>query len=655
MPRAGPAASPHGPAGRPPGGRDIQRRPDPVNLRKVVIRAVTFVLFGLLIASFAVWGIGDIFRAPGRVRAVAEVGEVSIDEQDFARVLSREVNRLSARFGGRVDMEQARALGVVDQVLGRMIGRALFDQKAKDLGLVVTDEQILKRIQEEPAFQDEQGRFSRSRFVQTLQVSNLSEQEYVDTLRRDIVRQQIADVVTRAVPAPRELAEALYRYREERRVARVVSVPEAGISDLPEPDEPALRAFHKEFSAQFMAPEYRTVSYVRLRAEDLAAEISVSEAELREEFKARREDFMTPERRAIEQIVFQDEAAAHEAAARLAAGADFAATAQELAGQAPVDLGLVEKNDLPSELAEAAFGLEAKSVSEPLKTPFGWHILRVRRVEPKTEPSFEAVRDELARDAAMDRAIDSLITLANQLDDELAAGASLEEAARRLNLELRRIAALDRQGLDPQGEPVPGLPGEPFLETAFATESGTESLLIETGEGGYFVLRVDGVTPARLRPLEEVRAEVVELWRDGQRAQRARDLAQALAERARRGEDLAALAEAEGYRLSTTQPLTRFESDPARSLDAPTLPAKLFQMSPGQVATVDAPDAHLVVELVEVRPADPARNQAEVAALREGLVEAMRGDVLDQFVATLRDEYGVQVNQRLVEDVLATF
>ncbi|MFQ5775051.1 MAG: peptidyl-prolyl cis-trans isomerase [Kiloniellaceae bacterium] len=622
--------------------------------RNLVIRIVTFVLFGLLILSFAVWGIGDIFRGPGQKRSVAEVGDARIDQQDFARALSREVNRLSARFGGRIDMEQLRALGAVDQVLGQMIARALFDQKADELGLVVTDEQIKRRITEEAAFQNDRGQFDRNRFIQTLQVSNLSEQEFVDSLRGDILRQQIADAMTEAVSAPRQLAETLYRYREERRVAQVLTVPYASITDLPEPDEAALQAFHKEFAANFMAPEYRALSLVRLRAEDLAAEIAVSETELRKEFESRREEFVTPERRRVEQIVFLDEAAASEADTRLKGGADFATVAQELAGQPPVDLGLLERDGLPPELAEPAFALEENGVSGPLKSPLGWHILRVTKIEPQKEPTFEDVREDLTRDMAMSRAVDSMVSIANQLDDELAGGASLEEAAARLDFQLRRIEAIDRQGRDPEGHVVDGLPRDRFLEIAFATEPGEESLLTETSDGGYFIVRVDGVTPAQLRPLEEVRDQVAEIWRNAQRAQRAGEVAKALAERAKRGEKLEALAKAEGYELTTTEALSRFEGDPARS-PSPALPPKLFQIAPGEVTTVNAPAGHLVVKLLEVRPADPSRARAEVAALQEGLAAAMRADVLDQFVAVLRGEYGVQVNERLVEDVLATF
>ncbi|HEX9790628.1 MAG TPA: SurA N-terminal domain-containing protein, partial [Kiloniellales bacterium] len=138
--------------------------------RNILTKIVVFVLFGMLILSFVVWGVGDIVRTPSQVVAVAEVGDVQIDEREFRRTLSRELNRLSARLGTRLDADQARALGIVDQVLGQMVGRALFDQKAQELGMVVTKEQIGRRISQEPAFQNTLGEFDRNRFAQALQI-----------------------------------------------------------------------------------------------------------------------------------------------------------------------------------------------------------------------------------------------------------------------------------------------------------------------------------------------------------------------------------------------------------------------------------------------------------------------------------------------------
>ncbi len=622
--------------------------------KNLIVKIVTFALFGMLIASFAVWGIGDIFRGRSQVRSVAEVGAQSILQQDYARALSRAIERLAARFGGRLNMDQARAFGIPDQVLSQMIGRALFDQKAAALGLIVTDGQVRRLVRQQQGFHNEFGEFDRFRFDQQLRLLGLGEGEYIETLRRDIIRQQIAGAVSEAASAPDQLAEALYRYRKERRVAQVLTVRNDSITELPVPAEPVLVAFHKEFSERFMAPERRAVTLVQLRAADLAAEVAVSEDELREAFESRFDDFVTPERRTLEQIVFPDQEAARAAAARLAGGADFATVARELSGQDPVDLGTLEKEELPEALAEAAFSTPAPAVSAPIESPLGWHVLRVVSIEPRKEPSLEEVREELTRDTAMRHAVDSMVSIANQLDDELAAGASLEEAARSLDLAPRRIDAIDSVGKDAAGQPVADLPPDRFLEVAFESETGRESLLIETAGGDFFILRVDGVTPAQLRPLEEVRAEVTELWRAARRAELAREKAEALAERAKAGTELEALAVEARLIVVQTEPITRFETAAART-PSPALAAKLFQIRPGEVTTASAPEGHIVAKLIEIQPADPAANANDVQAVRDSLAVALQRDLLEQFVTTLRAEYGVTIDQRRLDELLASF
>lgn len=622
--------------------------------RKILTRIVVFVLLGLLILSFVAFGISDIFRSPGRTAAVAEVGDVRIEEREFRRNLGRELNRLSARLGSRIEIEQAQALGIVDQVFGQMIGRALFDQKADDLGMIVTKVQIGRRISNEPAFQSTSGEFDPSRFTQALQINNLGEQEYVDSLTRDVIREQLVGAITGAIVAPSRLGEELFRYQQERRVAQIMTVPASSITDLGTPDEAELASIHEEQSAQFMAPELRRLTYIRLRVEDLTEEAAVSETELRDEYESRREGFAIRESREIEQIVVPDEETAKQVEEQLKGGTTFAAAAEAITGQPPVQLGEVIREELPQELADAAFAAAPETVTAPLQSPLGWHIMRVISATPSGERSFDDVREALAQEISTRRAVDSMVSIANQLDDDLGGGATLEEAARDLGLTLNQVAFVDRQGNGPDGEPVADVPGDPFLEIAFGTTAGTDSLLTETNEGGFFVLRTDEVRAAQVRPLADVRDQIVAIWREQQLAERTQAKAQELAERVRSGGGFEAVAAEAGLEVTATEPLSRFDSS-APNNPAPTLPGKLFQMQPGDVTTAQAAEGHVIAKLEKIVPADPAANPEELADVQNGVVAALRSDLLEQFAASLRLRYGVTVDNRIFENTLASF
>ena len=483
--------------------------------QKLIAKILTGLLFGVLILSFAVWGIGDIFHGgAGYARNVATVGKVEIGQQEFSRDLSREVNQLSQRLNTRLTMEQAQAFGVVPTVLDRLVSRAVFEQQADDLGMLVTEDQIKQQIADNPTFHDQTGSFSPGRFIQILQSNGLTEGSYIGLLERDTERLQIVGAVTGAVSPPRILAERLYAYDQEKRVADYILIRTDSFDDIPEATDEQIQTFYDENEENFMAPERRSISLFHLRPEDIAEGIEVDEETLLEEFEARQAEFVVPEKRTIEQMVFAEEEKAKEASGRAREGATFEAVSQEFLERAPISLGTMEKSELLDALAEPVFALEKGLPSEPIQSPLGWHVVLVSEIQEGVEPEFEKLRLQLTKDAALSLAVDEIVELANQFDDELAGGATLEEAAATLDMEVRRIDSIDGQGRDADEQQIENLPplGE-FLPVMRETEAGRESLLTETADGGYFALRVESVAPEARRPLEEVRDQVAKLWR----------------------------------------------------------------------------------------------------------------------------------------------
>jgi len=622
-------------------------RPDMLTALKAQASSwIVKILFALLILTFGIWGIGDIFRVGGRDTAVAEVGPEKISGQEFLREFRAEVNRLQPLFGGRLESEQARQLGLADQVLANLVARALFDVHAADIGLAVSDEQIAQHIRDDSAFRSEQGQFDRLRFDLVLRQNGLTEAGYVERLRRDIAREQLTSAAA-AVTAPRTMAEIIRGYRAERRVAETLLIADAAASDPGPPDEAMLAAFHEENAGRYQAPEYRALTVVRISPADIADEIKVSEDELNEEFLIRRDEFDVPERRRIEQIVLADEAAAQAAAERLRQGADFAEVARETTGGEPVDLGTVERGGMLPELADAAFATPEGAASPPVESPLGWHILRAVTVEPGVTATLDALRDQLTREIALRQAADSVISIANQLEDELAAGAGLDEAAGRLGLKVQTVAAVDAGGKAPDGTPAPDIAGDAaLLSLAFATAVGEPTPLTETDEGGYMIVRVDGTTPAALRPLAELREQVVADWQTAERAKAAEAAAEAIAGRLRAGEDIAAIAAERGLTVGRSKPFTRDTGDPEANVLA-ALGAKLFALGVGETTTGDHPEGHVVARLVEVQPAAP--DDAATAALQASLTEAMSRDAIDLYGAALRREIDVTTNPRAID------
>ena len=606
---------------------------------------------GLLVISFAVWGIGDIFSGGGATTSVALVGGVKIPPDQFNDEFQREMTRLAPVFGDRFGRDQARAIGLTEQVLERMITRLLYGLGADDLGIAISDDLVAAEIRGDPSFRGVLGEFDRNRFRQILSSAGMSEQRYSSIVREDLARAQFLKSIAGG-EAPKTLVEAVYRHRREQRIAEFIKIADLTMTGIAEPDAAALEEFHRGNAARFMAPGYRALTAVTIDTEELAKEIAVSETQLTEAFEQRQDEFNQPQRRRLRQMLFNDEDKAKKARERLAGGAGFAEVAKAMAGMDAddLDIGAMTREQLLPELAETVFALSEDGVGGPLKSPLGWHLIQVVGIEKGGQRTLAEARQELTQDIAREKAVDSLFSLANKLEDELGGGATLEEAASRLDLKLVKIDAIDAQGRDAAGVKVKGLPTGPFIETAFAMSENSESPLTEAGADGYFIVRVDRVVAPALRPIDAVKTEITAAWKAEKRAEAAEKMAQNLLDRLNGGAKLAAIAAESGRGVTTTEAFTRFGEGAPAELPKDLI-AGLFAANPGEARQAKGGDGHFVARLKEVRASYPTSDPAGVEALGKELSRSLREDVLAQLAGALQKRFPVTVNRQAIDQL----
>lgn len=620
-------------------------------LRSKGASIVVKVMFGFLILSFAIWGIGDYTFARRGDPAVVTVGDVKIPASRVSDEYRRELERMRRVFG-QLDPEQARQLGLADRVIDRLVTSTVLDKELHRLGLKIGDDTVRERILAEPMFQGPGG-FDRQQYQRLLSDNGLSEARFVELTRNELARAQLTGAIEAGAAIPDLLIDRIYRYRQEKRSGVTVLVDPASIGDVGEPDEAAIKAFYEENGDAFMAPEYRDLTVVRIGTEEIMSQIQIDEPQLREEYEARLAELRVPERREIEQALFIDQASADAAAAKLAGGAAFADVLRD-AGQGPEQaaLGLVAKADLLPELAEAVFAQQAGGTTTPVQTPLGWHILRINKIEPAREPSFDEVRDKLKTELAQRMADDAVYQTSTKMEDELAAGAKLDEAAAKLGLTAIRIAAVDSQGRTPTGGREPALTNDAdLLGTAFSTAQGQVSPVVEI-RGSYYVVQVNAVTPATKKPLEQVTADVVRLWQARKRDQAAKARAEEILAKAEAGATLAAAAESFGLKTAETPAVVRNADANAAGGHPPEVVVKLFELTPGKRAVVFTRAGYYVVELKDIVPAEPEKDPDGLAKLRAELRRSLGSDLVSQYGAALKRHFGVEIDRKAVEGLL---
>jgi peptidyl-prolyl cis-trans isomerase D len=460
------------------------------------------------------------------------------------------------------------------------------------------------------------------------------------------VRAALTGSITGPVKAPPALVDAIYRYRNEQRRGHYVPVPIESVSDVPAPSGEEIARFHEAHQELFTAPQYRALTFVTLEPEDLIDEIEVSEEDLAAAYESRIGAFRKPERRAVEQLLAAEQATIELAAERLAAGATLEQVASEIDGVSVDQLGTVSRGDLPAEFEETIFALTQGEVSDPVDSPFGWHLFRVSEIEPEETVPLAEARDQLARELALEEVGERLPDFAAQLDDELAAGTELREAAGVLGLEAVSVPAVDASGKGPEGEAVQALPPWPeFMQVAFETPAGETSLLEETAAGGYFVVQVEQVMEPRLKPVEEVRDELVEAWQGERRRELARQRAEQLRARLDDGAALDEVLADAGLENKAIEPVRRDAAGTAQGVNRAVVRA-LFATQSGGVAgeVVEVNQAFAVVGTDEVIAADPAADPDGVAQLARELEGDMRSDLIAQFETQLRRDYPIDID-----------
>ncbi len=621
-------------------------------MRGTVAKWVIRVLAVFLILSFAVWGIGDIIPTRVPNQTVATVGDTAITYENASAEVGRLLSVMRRQLGPDFDLEHAARLGLIDRTVDQMVNGRLLELEAARLKLTVGEELVRQTIFADPRFHGPGNSFDRTAYQQVLRQEGLSEGMFVRIIRENILRRQISAALTASSRVPSALLDALYRYRNEKRVADIVTVPTGKAADIAEPSSTELAKFHKENPARFTKPEYRSVTLVYLDPEKASRELRPEEKRIREEYEYRKEAQGIPERRALEQVLVQNEESAGKIARAVGEGRSLADAAKDN-GATVSDLGVLARRDLPDDVAREAFALPADGVSKPVKTALGWHVLKVKRIEPGRTPTIEALRPAIVRDLAREMAVDSFIALTQKLDDALAAGTPLQDAASAAGVPVQRVASLDASGNDADGKPLTGIPRDAeFTELVFRTAKGETSNIEETREGGYFIVRVDDVVPPRLQPLEAVRSVASQAWKETQLLEDARKKAAAILDAAKTSGSLKQAAEKAGLSVVASQPFTRFIRDPNSSV-SPSLSPELFKIKPGALAMAASGDGYAVGALKNIIPADPGANKAETDALRNQLQANIANDQVDQYLNGLRKRYSVKTFPSAIQTLVS--
>jgi peptidyl-prolyl cis-trans isomerase D len=614
-------------------------------------KTIMATVMGVLIISFAVWGIADIFKGFGQ-STLAKIGRTEISTEQFRQLYTEKLQQIGRQFGRPLTMDQARAFGLDRQVLQQVIAEAALDDQARQLGLGQSDAETMRMITSDPNFKGVSGAFDPARFQATIRQVGYTEQRYVADQRRVSLRRQIANTITAGLEPPKTLIDALVRFQNEQRSIDYVKLDaaQAGAIDPPSPE--ALAGYFDDHKTQFRAPEYRKLSFVMITPDEIGKWTTVSDEDAKKIFEERRAKLSTPERRQVLQMVFPNVEEAQTARGRIASGLSFDDLAKERGfNPSDIDLGTIAKSAMiDPAIADAAFSLAPDDVSQPVQGRFGTTLVKVGKIEPGTQATYESVAPQLKREIAAERARAQVASLHDKMEDERGGGASVVEAAQKLGLTAVTVDAVDRSGRAPNGQPVSGIPqGLNVVTQAFSSDVGVDNDPIQFN-GGYVWFDVLGITPSRERGIDEVKDQVEARWREGQITSRLRAKATEMVQKLNQGGKLADEAAGLGLKVDTAAGLKR----DATVAGLPTSAIEAAFRTPKDAAA-QAPGAGggdwIVYRVTDVTvpPVDLASD--EIKKLKETLLRGLSDEQVAEYVTKLESQIGTTINQSALAQV----
>ena len=593
---------------------------------------MTLAVGGLVMMDF-----NGFFQSTMNQNTVVKGGGVKIGTVEFDRTVRRVLSQQG------IPAPEAYKLGLINNILTSEVQNRLFTKESRSLGLKVSDESVMAEVNRlaEPLAAD--GRSKKDALQQILRQQGISEPEFIGS-----IRQEMANGLLRgALSAPPTLtsplmAESLYRFDNEKRVADIIVLKTADAAGAAAPTDEQLKKFYEANKMDFLIPETRTVTMATLKTDMIRKNIKITDEQLKAEYEKNIAAFTKPSKRVVEQIVLATEDEAKKAAEEMKSGA----TPKNAVSQEYEESGL-----LP-EIGGPVFAAEKDAVVGPIKTSLRFHVLKVKDILAEKVTPLDEMKDALRAELENIALTEELYNTGNTIEDRAAAGDKLEDIVNEYGMTTEIIGPFRQNGTDKDGKDVfksYGADKDKIIQTAYDYEEGEIAPVVETADGQFHLIRIDQAIPDTYRPFDSVKSELQARWTNEQKNLIAQTEAKKLLEALNSGKSIQDVAKENNLSVQSVSGIGRKGETPAPL--TPVVGAQVLNTDMGKSFSSAIDGGYIVGTVTDITMPEAKPDAKNLAELEDLTGRSLAQDILGQFVTALTDGKEIKVNQAVLDQV----
>ena len=614
----------------------------------------------ILAASFALWGVGDIFSSrnnPG----VAAVGKLDVTANEFIETYQRILTELNKNTDGQITEEVAQSLGLPRQTLSQLINEKIIDIEVEKANITVPDEHLKKLIYSSSLFKDQFGAFSKQQFQYVLRQLGMDEKIYFNEIKKSILRDQIRSPFAYANDISPVIKETYYNIRNESRSIKVINIVASNykINEIPK-DTEIQNKLNKD-QKMYMNQELRSFSFISLKPADLIDTINISEEDLKAEYNNYPEKYNISEKRNVLLVNFQNKEEAIkiiEAINQLPQETNISEKFLNVLEKSPTQdheeakLGIIEYKDLPNEVSENVFKARENKLIGPEKTPFGWRIFLVSQIIPEIVKKYSDVKLEIEKELKVNVALEKMYDLGNAFYDEIAAGNGIEDAAIAISAKVLKFKNIDANGIDSKGNVLNELPPYPnLMQTVFSANIKEPSELINTIGNTIYAIQVEDIVPQSIMTFEEAKEQIIKDIQTEKSLNVALNIANEIIKKQNNKQDFESLAKEYNLVLLNADNVQKDGSGAEGILNDEAL-NQVFIIKNGKTTNPIKynDNTYIIAKVEDVIPVVEI-NKEKLLELNLTISKEIANDIQELFIKNLTSKQKIKINEALLDSL----